>query len=153
VSDSGYYSLEKSDHASESTGLRAPKLSQSPLPLPNPRMSKMESISDKGLDIPECSSLEGNQGIRSCISFNIPSHMVNLRFQVKWSPSDFMRRQFGDDASRSIGSVIVLTGTSLNAQATTCREFMSKHWPRTSSVVLNCLENYLAGSKDCTEGT
>jgi hypothetical protein len=64
-----------------------------------------------------------------------------------------MRRQFGDSHLASIGSVIVLSGTPLNAQATTCKEYLQKYWPTTCLTLLKCLEDCMNGLRDVTRGT
>jgi len=81
---------------------------------------------------------------------------MESKFRVGWSPMAFMSRQFVDSPLASIGSVIVLSGTSLNAQATTCKEYLQKHWPTTCMVLLKCLQEgmkFINGVRDITRGT
>ncbi|KAF2741613.1 hypothetical protein M011DRAFT_482416 [Sporormia fimetaria CBS 119925] len=47
--------------------------------------------------------------------------LLEAEFDVKGTVTDFMRSQYGDEFS-SLGSVVVLTGSVLYAQATTCAE-------------------------------
>lgn len=80
---------------------------------------------------------------------------MKLTFQVSWDLSRFMRDQFGDPDSHmpSIGSVIVLSGTALNAQATTCKDYLQQHWPDTYQSLLNFLEDVLKGRLTTIKGT
>ncbi|PVH93539.1 hypothetical protein DM02DRAFT_676776 [Periconia macrospinosa] len=54
-------------------------------------------------------------------------------FDVHWDPVNFMRTQYGADINciPAIGSVVVITGSALYAQATTCAEYMESVWPKT----------------------
>jgi len=144
------YSLHKTGQGSENNETWLPKHLE--LPLTNSGASKIKTVmSDPGLKMPEFSTRKAD---RSCIYDCLPDNIENLRFQMLWNPSHFMRRQFGDLYSESsIGSVIVLTGTSLNAQATTCKEYLSRHWPETFSIVLDCLGDCMSDVNECTEGT
>jgi hypothetical protein len=93
--------------------------------------------------------LTGTAGLRAT---NFGKVHTESKFRVGWNPRDFMRRQFGDCHLASIGSVIVLSGTSLNAQATTCKEYLQKNWPTTCLTLLKCLEGGMNGLRD-TKGT
>jgi hypothetical protein len=84
---------------------------------------------------------------------NFGNDNMAATFRVGWNPKDFMRRQFGKSHWASIGSVIVLNGTSLNAQATTCKEYLQEHWPTTSPGLLKCIEDNMNGRKNITKGT
>jgi hypothetical protein len=79
-------------------------------------------------------------------------HVIG-KFKLLWNPKDFMRRQFGDCILPSIGSVIVLNGTSLKAQATTCKEYLRKHWPTTYLTLLKCLDNFITTTRGIASGT
>jgi hypothetical protein len=84
---------------------------------------------------------------------NFGNDNMAATFRVGWNPKDFMRRQFGKSYLASIGSVIVLNGTSLNAQATTCKEYLQEHWPTTSPGLLKCIEDSMNERKNTTKGT
>ena len=60
------------------------------------------------------------------------------RFDVDWAIADFMRSQYGDNFPH-IGSVVVLTGSALYAQATTCAEYVTTTWPKTGPFFLELL--------------
>ncbi|TVY84916.1 hypothetical protein LSUE1_G001846 [Lachnellula suecica] len=79
-------------------------------------------------------------------------HVV-VKFLLKWSPTNFMTRHFGTCSSgKSVGSVIVLSGTSRFAQATTCEEYLQTYWPTTYSSLLTCLQHVLERKTFFTEG-
>lgn len=71
-------------------------------------------------------------------------HMAS-QFEVEWTPKDFMHRQFGNSRVESIGSVVVIIGTSLNAEALTCKQYLQKHWPATCATLLRFLDDKVVG--------
>jgi hypothetical protein len=83
---------------------------------------------------------------------HVATGRVKIKFKLLWNPKDFMRRQFGDSILPSIGSVIVLNGTSLKAQATTCKEYLRKHWPTTYLTLLKCLDSFIITTWGITRG-
>jgi hypothetical protein len=68
------------------------------------------------------------------------SHQAS--FSMHWPMADFMRGQYGEDIPR-IGSVVVITGATLYAQATTCSEYVVATWPNTGAFFLTLLEAIL----------
>jgi hypothetical protein len=87
------------------------------------------------------------------IQRNFGNDNIAASFRVGWNPKAFMHRQFGDYRLAPIGPVIVLNGTSLNAQATTCKEYLQEHWPVTSPGLLKCLEDGMIELRNITKGT
>jgi hypothetical protein len=69
-------------------------------------------------------------------------------FLAKWDVMRFMRSQYSKIPS--VASVLVLTGSALYAQATTCGEYVRKHWPTTGSIFLDLLDKVLASYADKT---
>lgn len=67
---------------------------------------------------------------------------AKVLFTFDWSITNFMRSQYGADTP-SIRSVVVLTGSALCAQATTCGEYVTKTWPNSGSFILGALEDVL----------
>ena len=47
---------------------------------------------------------------------------------VHWSPFEFMREQYGT-RSVTLGQVLTISGSQLQAQATTCEDYMRCTWP------------------------
>ncbi|KAF7513369.1 hypothetical protein GJ744_009790 [Endocarpon pusillum] len=72
--------------------------------------------------------------------------IYSVRFQVSWSPEEFLQSQFGNRAPR-IGSLVTLTGSALYAQATTCSEYLQTNWPRSGSFVLSTLQKIIDPGK------
>ena len=67
------------------------------------------------------------------------------QFHLEWNPRDFMHRQFGDIRVESIGSAVILVGTPLNSQASTCKNYLQAHWPATSYALLEVLDDLVTG--------
>ncbi|KXJ86888.1 hypothetical protein Micbo1qcDRAFT_125469, partial [Microdochium bolleyi] len=67
-------------------------------------------------------------------------------FDVDWCPRKMVGGQNTTDSPHTtIRNVICLTGDFIDAQAMTCGEYLQEVWPHTGQVVLNCLEELLAG--------
>ncbi|PQE07314.1 pfs domain protein [Rutstroemia sp. NJR-2017a WRK4] len=66
-----------------------------------------------------------------------------VRFVLNWNPAKFMKEQFPEYRQKLIGSVIVLTGSAICAQATTVRDYLKRHWPDTGLQVLEILQKGL----------
>ena len=62
-----------------------------------------------------------------------------VSFQVRWDLLGFLRSQFGDHVPQ-IGSLLVLTGSALYAQATTCSDYLQTVWPRSGAFFLSTLQ-------------
>lgn len=68
-------------------------------------------------------------------------------FNMDWALPEFMRLQYGEDVP-SIGSVIVITGSSLYAQAMTCEEYIKQTWPRSGMMLVHVLDAALKDSSN-----
>jgi hypothetical protein len=53
-------------------------------------------------------------------------------FNVHWRVKEFVEEQFGDVRAVSLGSVIAVTGSARDAQATTVTEYLMQTWPDTA---------------------
>jgi hypothetical protein len=74
--------------------------------------------------------------------FRLRSGFHEANFSVHWPLKEFMRSQYDGDTPH-IGSVIVLTGSALYAQATTCARYVEATWPTCGSYFLNVLNGVL----------
>ena len=65
--------------------------------------------------------------------------------KVEWDILTFMRHQFRDDEDQKklLGPVVTISGSAQHAQATTCAEYIQRHWPVHGSSVLDALQNAL----------
>ncbi|KAF2741748.1 hypothetical protein M011DRAFT_514110 [Sporormia fimetaria CBS 119925] len=70
--------------------------------------------------------------------------LLEAEFVVKWTVTDFMRSQYGDEFP-GLGSVVVLTSSVLYAQATTCVEYVKATWPRTGPYLIDIPDATLRG--------
>jgi hypothetical protein len=66
-----------------------------------------------------------------------------MHFDVNLSLMEFMASQYENPAVTSLNSVITLTGSSLNAKAATCGDYMSQTWPTTGKLFISALETAL----------
>jgi hypothetical protein len=64
-------------------------------------------------------------------------HLV-ANIVVSWDVAGFMQSQY--DKIIPLASVVVLTGSAVYAQATTCGEYVQTHWPLIGSIVLDKLD-------------
>lgn len=69
------------------------------------------------------------------------SHDVRL-FHVGWDVVKCMHARYKEDIP-SIGPTIVLTGTVLQAQATTCEYYIKQRWPKTGMILVEALDAFV----------
>jgi hypothetical protein len=65
-------------------------------------------------------------------------------FEVAWCPATFIQDQFPEEPDIRLGAILVLTGSRLDAQATTCAQYMHQTWPTTGEEFLLALEHMVA---------
>lgn len=63
-------------------------------------------------------------------------------FYVRWDVVKCMHARYKEDIP-SIGSTIVLTGTVLRAQATTCEYYIKQTWPKTGTILVEALDAFI----------
>ncbi|KAK2735200.1 hypothetical protein FQN57_001340 [Myotisia sp. PD_48] len=80
--------------------------------------------------------------VRNKLILEVVPKMYEARFDVYWSIAEFMSSQYGDDFL-PVSSVVVITGSALYAQATTCGEYVLQTWPWTGLFFLEVLDNIL----------
>jgi hypothetical protein len=69
-------------------------------------------------------------------------------FLAKWDVMGFMRSQYSK--LPSVASIMVLTGSALYAQATTCGDYVRTNWPTTGSIVLDLIDKALESEAERT---
>jgi hypothetical protein len=69
-------------------------------------------------------------------------------FLAKWDVMGFMRSQYSK--LPSVASIMVLTGSALYAQATTCGDYVRTNWPMTGSIVLDLIDKALESEAERT---
>jgi hypothetical protein len=74
--------------------------------------------------------------------FRQKSQLHEACFNVHWPLKEFMQMQYGRDIPHIV-SVIVLTGSVLYAQATTCADCITRTWPKTGLVLIDTLDSIL----------
>lgn len=61
--------------------------------------------------------------------------------KMQWNLLDFMENQYVNNEDAKLDSVITLSGTVQNAQATTCSEYVEYLWPSQGSTVLKAFQS------------
>lgn len=69
----------------------------------------------------------------------------SVSFNVEWDLLGFLRSQF-DDRIPLLGSLVVLTGSALYAQATTCSDYLQNIWPHSGALFLSTLQTAVKSS-------
>jgi hypothetical protein len=72
----------------------------------------------------------------------INTQVLRVVFNIDWNILGFMRSQYGGIVP--IATVVVLTGSSTNAQATVCGEYVRQNWPLVGPEVLKIIDKSLA---------
>lgn len=73
---------------------------------------------------------------------------VNVSFHVSWSVLKFLRdQQYSQSNSEALASAVTLTGTSIDAQALSCKQYVSKVWPHVGEVLLSTVINAMCCGK------
>jgi len=65
-------------------------------------------------------------------------------FQIVWSPISFLSRQFPHTSAPALGEIIVLNGAQVDAQASTCAQYIQQTWTATGVEILRLLERVVA---------
>lgn len=67
---------------------------------------------------------------------------MQVRLRVPCNVREFMEKQF-DGSNKSLGRVIVLSGTASRGQATTCSDYIHSNWPLRGPWLLDMLQDIL----------
>jgi hypothetical protein len=77
---------------------------------------------------------------------------AKARFHVPLEAEVFLKQQFKESDGCSLGSVITLTGTARDAQASTVRDYLGWKWPTTGPRLLKLIEELIAAGWDTSKG-
>jgi hypothetical protein len=61
-------------------------------------------------------------------------------FEVVWNPSQFLKHQFPSTSTLKLGDVLVYTGLQVDAQGSTCEQYIRQTWGTTGIEILRGLE-------------
>ena len=76
----------------------------------------------------------------------VPS--VKVTFTAPWDPVSFVEEQgYDTEVEDLLGKVITLTGSSEDAQATTCEQYLCQTWPSTGMHMLRIIGDTLQGGE------
>ncbi|OAL47682.1 hypothetical protein IQ07DRAFT_125481 [Pyrenochaeta sp. DS3sAY3a] len=81
--------------------------------------------------------------VKSCVQAHQTYGQPFASFTVELPIREFMSSQYEKNNHR-VGSVVVVTGSSLYAQATTCEKYLCQTWPRSEAILLELLDSALA---------
>jgi hypothetical protein len=70
------------------------------------------------------------------------SQICRVSFWIHWNISEFMHSQYNKPVP--VATVVALTGSALNAQATTCGEYIRTNWPTIGPAFLDIIDESLA---------
>lgn len=73
-----------------------------------------------------------------------PVIRYNARFEIAWDPAEFLRLCYPNNKKQNLGSVIVIVGDLVDAQAGTCESYMRQTWPLTGVETLIAIERGLS---------
>ncbi|KAI0967117.1 hypothetical protein F4678DRAFT_252391 [Xylaria arbuscula] len=80
------------------------------------------------------------------VSRKAPLESYRVRFNLDWDPlAFFVEQQYTTKPAEAIVGVITVTGTSQDAQAATCSEYMKQTWPVTGELTLQLVKQVLDG--------
>jgi hypothetical protein len=69
-----------------------------------------------------------------------------ISYEVEWEVEQFLGTCFVE--GQPLGAILTLTGDAINAQAQSCREYMTRTWPKLGGLILDGLENLLRYGKE-----
>ena len=75
-----------------------------------------------------------------------------VSLQIEWNLSQFVRGQYADFSKVDLGSVIVINGSALQAQATTCSAYVNIRWPLYGGKLLALFQRYLEEDSHIVKG-
>lgn len=82
------------------------------------------------------------------ISRKMSSQSYGATFELEWDVFEFFERQgYSRPPHEAFQGVITLTGSSLDAQAATCAQYLSQTWPSTAEDMVALLEEVLKGNQ------
>ena len=70
--------------------------------------------------------------------------LVEAKFIVDWDIIGFLQRQYDLGVNQELGSILALTGQSVNAQLSTVRSYLEQTWPTNSLTLLNAIKFAIA---------
>ncbi len=82
--------------------------------------------------------LEGRNASHATRNLENKSRIV---YHCFWELPNTIRTQF--ESGQRLSQVMTLTGTTENAQAATCEDFISQFWPTSGSLLLKAIEEFL----------
>ncbi|KAF4951596.1 hypothetical protein FGADI_7371 [Fusarium gaditjirri] len=86
------------------------------------------------------------------VSRSISSESCSVLFEVEWDILDFFDSQgYSKPPDQTLSGVVTLTGSSSDAQASSCAQFLEHTWPVTGELMLQLLLDLLKLDPGCTQ--
>ncbi|KAJ8129729.1 hypothetical protein O1611_g3901 [Lasiodiplodia mahajangana] len=86
-----------------------------------------------------------------------PSKTYTIGFEVDWDPQEFIREQeYEEEAGEAIGMALTLTGSTKDAQALSCAQYLAQTWPSTGNQIVQLMQDVVRsgnGSQDLPGNT
>ncbi len=78
------------------------------------------------------------------VSKSRPSETYYALLQLDWDPLTFFGKQrYTMNPAEALDGVVTLTGSCLDAQAATCREYVNQTWPLTGEIIMELVKKVL----------
>ncbi|CAH0044839.1 unnamed protein product [Clonostachys solani] len=82
------------------------------------------------------------------ISKKMSSQSYSATFELEWDVFEFFEKQgYSRPPHEVFESVITLTGSSMDAQAATCAQYLGQTWPSTAEDIIALMEEVLKGNQ------
>lgn len=75
----------------------------------------------------------------------------SVSFEVAWAPRLFLEEQYPAKTSQNIESIITLTGSSVDAQAARCCDYICQIWPGIGKEILHAIQATTSSPKQSYE--
>lgn len=74
----------------------------------------------------------------------IPAKHHTAMFYIDWDVLTFLREHYAQGLRQDLGSVLAITGTSIDAYMTTVRDYLGSGWPKDSLALLDAVQEAIS---------
>ena len=152
-SDKSLYSLQAPTANFELPSLRS-SISDPRGPRPQMTMTERENEIDWALKRNESPPSDDSMSLveSQVLSELLESKALKASLAMDWDLPGFMKSQYVDSDNANLGSVITLSGTVQNAQATTCSEYARQTWPSQGLKVVKAFQSAVGSREHKAQG-
>ncbi|KAI9832643.1 MAG: hypothetical protein M1819_004228 [Sarea resinae] len=76
-----------------------------------------------------------------------PTTKLDAEYHLHWIPVKFLKSQYEDGVLQPLDAVLAVTGSAINAQATTCAAYMRQIWPVSGPRLLRGIQTSLVADR------